>query len=163
MPILFEDLTIDRCQPGKLSPEQIQIFITRVHDEYFPDLTLEYDVEEYSKKLSKLASAVVAYKSGVDDVILGGAFGYCNNLENKEAYLSFFAKVKGAPKGLASMLHADFLTMAYNCGMRTIALEVRKTNVHAMEFYSRIGYVIRGDHDKKHLMGMEIPEMNIRH
>ena len=159
MLLSYADLTIDKRKPGELSPKAIQTFISRVHEEYFPELKLEYDVEEYSIKLSRLACAVVAYKSGYDDEILGAALGYCNNLETKEAYLSFFAKVKGSPKGLASLIHNEFLAMAWNYGMRTIALEVRKTNVHAIEFYRGKGYVFREDHGVRHLMGMTIPEM----
>ena len=156
-PIVFENLYIDRRMPGELSSACILRFLSRVHEEYFPNLELEYGLAAYSEKLSSKANAVVAYKNGLEDELLGGAFGYCNNLESCEAYLSFFGKVQDSPKGLATRLHREFCVMAQEAGMRTIALEVRKTNLHAIDFYNKAGYVLRADHGARNLMSMQIP------
>ena len=158
-PIVFENLNIDRRMPGELSPACILRFLSRVHEEYFPNLALEYDLVTYSEKLSSKANAIVAYKNRFEDELLGGAFGYCNNLENREAYLSFFGKVLVSPKGLATMLHREFCIMAQEAGMRTIALEVRKTNLHAIEFYNKAGYMLCADHGTRNLMSMQIPSL----
>lgn len=154
--IAFEGLILDRRMPGELSPDCIFRFISQVHEEYFPKLELEYDLFAYSEKLSSKANAIVAYKNELENVILGGAFGYCNNLETKEAYLSFFAKNIETPKGLATRLHEEFCVMAQEAGMRTIALEVRKTNQHAIDFYERLGYVFCADHGVRNLLSMHL-------
>lgn len=154
---VFEELLIDRRKPGDLSSASISRFLAKVHKEYFPNLELEYDLVAYSEKLSSKANAIVAYKNGFDDVLLGGAFGYCNDFDNHEAYLSFFGKVLNAPKGLATRLHREFCVMAQEAGMKTIALEVRKTNQHAIDFYNKAGYQFRADHGTRNLMTMQIP------
>ena len=158
-PIVFENLLINKRKPGELSSACILRFLSRVHKEYFPNLDLEYDLVAYSEKLASKANAIVAYANGLEDELLGGAFGYCNDLASQDAYLSFFGKVLDSPKGLATMLHREFCIMAQEAGMRTIALEVRKTNLHAIAFYNKAGYMLRADHGAKNLMSMQIPSL----
>lgn len=128
--------------------------IRRIHDEYW-DGRFAYDPVAFAEKLAKFGECLFAVDTATGEVI-GGVFGYCNNIQDKVAYISFIGRVRAAPKGTGLLLHQSFAELARSRGMERIRLEVSKANVHARDFYHRLGYVQIEDHSIKSLLEMQI-------
>ena len=125
--------------PGTYPSDRIEAFLRMVHGEYANGRAFRYDPQTYAEKIGTLAEVIVAESAGN---IVGGLFGYCNDSETKTAYISYIGRTKNSEKGLGTRMHALFEDEARNMGMERIRLEVRKGNVHARDFYQRLGYVI---------------------
>ncbi len=132
----------------------IHSVIRQIHDEYWNG-HFAFDPVAFAEKLAKFGECLFA----VDDTTgetLGGVFGYCNNTQDKIAYISFLGRVKSATKGTGLLLHQSFAELASSRGMECIRLEVSKDNSHAMEFYHRLGYVQVEDRGGKLLLELPI-------
>lgn len=75
--------------------------------------------------------------------IIGFVAFYCNNFENKIAYISMLA-VKGNVrcKGFGHKLLREAEIISLNQGMETIQLEVMKANTNAIKFYEKNNYIL---------------------
>ena len=124
--------------PTMLSAERIKQFLAKIHAQYTPGGPLDYEPDAYAAKLSNYAEAIVSSFNAVD--FAGGVWGYCNDLTSRIAYISYIAKTKDAPQGLGFQMHEAFRWFAIGRGMERVRLEVLRKNVHAQEFYDRLGY-----------------------
>lgn len=139
---------------SKSDPQAIISVIRHIHDEYWKG-RLAYDPELFAEKLVKFGECLFAVDKATG-VALGGVFGYCNNIQDKIAYISFIGRIKAAPKGTGVLLHHAFAELAYSHGMERIRLEVSKANGHARDFYHRLGYAQVEDHGEKLLLELPI-------
>ena len=130
--------------PQELPAEFIGSLITRIHQEHFATKPYDFDPVEWPKKLSLKAEALL-----IPD---GCLFGYCNDLANRYAFISYIGHLKSCPKGSGRKLHNAFAELSRSRGMKSIRLEVLKDNLHAREFYGKLGYVVIEDHGDKLLM-----------
>lgn len=128
--------------------------IRRIHDEYWAG-RFAYDPVALAEKLAKFGECLFAVDETTGEK-LGGVFGYCNNTQDKIAYISFLGRVKSAPKGTGLLLHRSFAELARARGMERIRLEVSKGNTHAREFYHRLGYAEIEDNGIKLLLETRI-------
>lgn len=96
---------------------------------------------EYSQLFGKWNSAadfIVAYNKDV----LGYAILYVNNWNTKVAYITLIAvlpKWQGMHIGKSLLKEAEMLAMEH--GMETMKLEVAVSNIKAICFYEKNGYV----------------------
>lgn len=138
---------IKQFLPGNLDKERIARFLLQMHNQYWADRKIGFDLNQYSAKLSAQSAAFV-YSDKTDD-ISAALFGYANDLTTRIGFVSYIGKVKEAPRGVATQLHTQFVEYAWNVGMRRIRLEVRNTNSKAISFYRKLGYeLLRGGEDK---------------
>lgn len=129
---------IRHFQPGNLARECIAHFLLKMHNQYWADREIGFDLDQYSAKLSAQSEAFV--HSDEANNISAALFGYANDLTERIGFVSYIGKVKDAPRGIATRLHAQFVEYAQNVGMKRIRLEVRNTNHQAISFYKKLGY-----------------------
>jgi ribosomal protein S18 acetylase RimI-like enzyme len=95
-------------------------------------------LSEYAKKLAERA---ILYVAEEENTILGFIAFYANNLSTKEAYISQIAvHQKYRKKGIGlDLLNFCIITSKKN-SMKTVKLEVDKSNHQAILFYERFGF-----------------------
>ena len=104
----------------------------------------------YANKLSNLADGIVAIN---DNQWVGVCLGYFNDNITKQAYISIICSLEFEKnKGLGTILHDSFCDLSRRNGMESICLQVLKDNQRALKFYTKMGYVISADHEKKWLL-----------
>lgn len=128
--------------------------LRQIHDEYWGGY-FAYDPLPFVEKIAKFGECAFAVDDNSGET-LGGVFGYCNNVQDGLAYISFLGRIKSAPRGTGLFLHRNFSELAVSRGMNRIQLEVSKINVNAVEFYKHVGYVPVADRGKKFLMELTI-------
>ena len=143
---------LKHCSPTTLLPEAIRAFQAKIQAQYTPGGPLNYEPVAYAAKLANFAEAIVC---GPKVNWMGGVWGYCNDFINHVAYISYIAKEKNAPKGLGYELHEAFRWFVKGRGMERMRLEVLKTNLHAQEFYRRIGYAQIEEREKSFILEVE--------
>ena len=145
---------IKHFQPGNLSKECIAHFLMKIHNQYWADRKIEVDLDQYSAKLS--AQSVAFMYSDVSDNISAALFGYANDLISRIGFVSYIGKIKEAPRGVATQLHARFVEYVWNVGMKRIRLEVRNTNFQAISFYRKLGYELLKNGELKSTFELQI-------
>lgn len=139
---------VRHCFPQELPAEFIGSLIMRIHQEHFATKPYDFDPEEWPKKLSSKAEALL-----IPD---GCLFGYCNDFANRYGFISYIGHLKSCPKGSGRKLHNAFVELSRSRGMKSIRLEVLKDNLHAREFYGKLGYTEIEDHGDKLLMELSL-------
>jgi len=115
--------------------------ILKEYDELFPrslSSRIE-DLPSYAKKLSKNAIIYCAYD---ENKLLGFAAMYANDKINKKAFLAQIAvnkKYRGLNVG-KSLLYKCFEKSRIE-KMKFIELEVDSTNIKAIKFYEKLGFL----------------------
>lgn len=132
------ETVIRHFRPGNLARKCVAQFLLKMHNQYWADRKVGFDLDQYSAKLS--AQSVAFVYSDEEGNISAALFGYANDLTARIGFVSYIGKVKEAPRGVATQLHAQFVEYAQNAGMRRIRLEVRNTNLPAISFYKKLGY-----------------------
>lgn len=141
-----------RYSPGEVSSKEIRVFLDAVHDDYHAGEPCDYDPIPYSEKLARFADCFFAVDRESVSVFQGGVLGYCNDMENRIAYISFIGRLKSAGAGLGSQLIRRFINLARERGMNRIRLEVAKSNDRARGFYDKFGFKSIEDRGVKLLM-----------
>lgn len=97
------------------------------------------DIQAYAEKI--FCNGVFYYITNHKNKIMGILAAYMNDVENRNAYLTFLAikdgyRGMGAGRKLLCVVEDD----AKKSGMTSMRLEVRKNNVDAINFYKAYGY-----------------------
>ena len=141
---------VRHCFPQELSEDFVRGMILGIHNEYFPGKPHDYDPDEWPRKLSQKAEAIL---------VPGGClFGYCNDFLGRNSFISYIGHKKSCVRGAGKILHDEFLRLSRDRGMKSVRLEVLKDNYHAREFYDRLGYVVVGESRDKLLMELKLDE-----
>lgn len=99
--------------------------------------------EELAAKFAKYG-VVIAIKN--NEQTIGFSAFYCNDLETKCAFLSMIAVASSyAKNGLGSLLITETKRIAANAGMKKLKLEVLNSNIGAIKFYEKLGFVFCGN------------------
>jgi len=112
--------------------------------------------DDYFDKLSAHAELVMHERAGE---LLGYAFFYCNDPEKSFSYISLIgssATARGTGVGHALLQYVLAITLSR--GFSGCRLEVRKDNLHAIQFYERAGFVKIEDRGDKLLMHLDLPK-----
>lgn len=142
---------------GHCKPETILEVLRRVHNEYWGGV-FKYDPYQFAEKLAKFGDCFLLAREtgeGACDYF-GGAFGYINDYVSRIAYVSFLGVSIGR-NGLGGLLHDAFCQFAIQRGFSNVRLEVSKTNVIAVNFYRKNGYVPIEDRGQKILLERRLP------
>lgn len=134
---------------GVKSSEFLKAMI-RLEKTMEPSLSLRgINIKNYSQKLMDCAELLIL--RGKEDIVGISAF-YANNLQDRTAYLSFIAIMPDiVGLGLGRKLLDESEKRAMALGMGKMELEVLKNNLHAIDFYKKMGYTDYGkssDHSK---------------
>lgn len=140
-----------------VSPYQKE-YVIRYCDDAFGEFSIlkREDYKDILEKIFKFATVIYSYS----EELTGYVAMYINNLESREAYITLFAvKTKYQKRHVGMALMTYCCDIAKECGMKTIALEVRKDNYKAISFYKKNGFktFAESDHNslymRKILMG----------
>lgn len=105
-------------------------------------LLLNDDAKNIIKKIETYAEFFCAYYG---ENIAGYAAMYANDIEKKRAYISMFGVLKEYQnKHVGSYLMKQCIKIAKCKGMNEIRLEVVNTNITAIYFYKKHGFVFDG-------------------
>lgn len=110
------------------------------------------DDPAYFEKLKRHAELIIHQDScGV----LGYVFFYCNAADKKSSYITLIGtSMHARGKGVGYGLLEHVLRLSKQRGFACCQLEVRKNNVHAFNFYKRVGFTIEQDRGDKYLMSI---------
>lgn len=108
-------------------------------------------LKAYLLKMLKFGRILIDSEDGRIDGFIGF---YVNDMQLKVAYVSSFVVSRAVEgKGLARRLFERFLEIARSVGMERMELNVRKDNLRAIAFYSKMGLRVVGDGtDSDHLL-----------
>ena len=151
---------VKHYNPKEISVDAIIDFLTRCSSDY-PDEVGNVDLKDWPEKMNRFADAFCYLDE--EGIISAAIFFYCNDHENKTAYITFLCSLHGTPKGTAYQLHTLYLEYSKTKGMVVSRLEVLKTNAHARAFYERQGYRAVEDHGKKDLLQLELQKAEEQH
>lgn len=114
--------------------------LKKVDSDFEPPLSLNLDLNEYSKKI---ASRAILFTRFEDKELIALCAIYANDEERLQAYLTMLA-VDPAFRGigLAKKIIAEMEVYVLKNGFKSIRLEVYKTNHGALSMYKSIGYEI---------------------
>lgn len=115
---------------------------------FTPPLSNSVDLGAYSEKLYNYASFVTAEENG--EIIALTAF-YRNN-EACQLYIPLICvDPSSQSRGIGGKMLKQLTELSAE-GYHCIALEVRKTNISAYQFYSKHGFIEKEDRGEKFLM-----------
>lgn len=114
--------------------------VLELFDKSFPR-PLTTRVGNLSIYAEKLANKSLFKVIRIDDGVAGFIVYYCNNFDNKKAFLSQIAVDEAKKKeGIGTLLLQECLLTCRQMGMLTIECEVDNTNNSAICFYKKEGF-----------------------
>lgn len=124
--------------------------IYKILDEFTPYLrTLSsgiVDKYEFSNKIYRYGKFIILR---TENRVVGFAAFYCNDLKNREAYLSYIAvKPQFSRMGFGKNLLNEVERISFTNGMKSLKLEVFYDN-KAIEFYKKQRFQINGYSKRK--------------
>lgn len=123
--------------------EQINRILYQFDPVFMPSLTQRVDdLDTYAEKLFKYAIVLAAAE---ENDYIGVAVLYANDLENQLAYLSLISVIQSAQnRGVGKLLLDACIYKAKNNGMTALKLEVMNSNITAINFYKKNGFIYYG-------------------
>jgi 2-polyprenyl-3-methyl-5-hydroxy-6-metoxy-1,4-benzoquinol methylase len=123
---------------NKASVAEIAGHLSCCDADFVPPLSGRVEIGDYAKKIASRAMRFEAWSGGT---IVGLAAMYCNDLENRIAYISSISVLKEwMGKGIAMRLMNLCIEYAKTSDMRQIRLEVASANMSAIRLYERNGF-----------------------
>lgn len=131
-----------------LSNDAFMSLMQKVNTYFTPPLSASVDLVAYSRKLYNHASFLVALENGE---IIGLTAYYMNN-EAKQLYIPLICvDPSSQSRGIGGKM-LKYLTDLSAKGYRSLALEVRKSNMPAYQFYKKHDFLEKEDRGEKILM-----------
>lgn len=131
-----------------LAKDAFMSWMQKVNLCFSPPLSDSVDLGAYSEKLYNHASFVAAEDNGV---IIGLTAYYRNNEANQLYIPLICVDSSSQSRGIGSMMLSRLAELSAE-GFSSIALEVRKTNIQAYQFYKKHGFIEKEDRCEKCLM-----------
>ena len=142
-------MMIHQFKPREVGKARIVEFLTKCSNAYPLEIG-NTELDQWPQKIDQYAEAFCYLDE--NGIITAALFFYCNDLQSKQAYVTFICSLPGTPQGTAYELHKRYIEYSRNQGMLFSRLEVLKSNTHALAFYNRQGYCEVEDHDTKLLL-----------
>ena len=121
---------------------------------FIPPLNLKTDIENYAEKIYEKADKFEAWN---DDRLIGLIAIYCNNFEDREAYITNVSVVEAfSDMGIASKLLSTCIKHVEGINFKRIALKVNKNNKKARSLYKKFGFVEVGSEDENIIMRCKV-------
>ena len=136
--------------------DDIDIHLTACNDNFIPALSEKVDIADYALKLSKHAVNFEAWDGGV---LAGLIAAYFNDTENGLGYITNVSTVGGySGRGIASNLLERCIAYGREQQFESIALEVNKQSLAAVNLYQKFGFVTTGESDN--MLKMNLSPLN---
>ncbi len=136
--------------------DDIDIHLTACNDNFIPALSEKVDIADYALKLSKHAVNFEAWDGGV---LAGLIAAYFNDTENGLGYITNVSTVSGySGRGIASNLLERCIAYGREQQFESIALEVNKQSLAAVNLYQKFGFVTTGESDN--MLKMNLSPLN---
>lgn len=124
---------------NKASEAQIAEHLSRCDADFVPPLSGRVEIDAYARMI---ASNAARFEAWLGDTLIGLAAAYCNDQENRIAYITSVSVLKAwTGKGIAARLVDQCVEHAKFSGMRQIILEVASGNTPAIKLYKKSGFV----------------------
>ena len=121
--------------------------------QFSPNLSKTIDLQQYASKLHSRAQFVLLEK--FDSKIAFIAF-YKNN-EDRSIYIPVvWVDNQHARQGIASKMLSYLHNQALKSGYKKIRLEVRKSNIPALDLYTSLGYTQQEERGQKLLLEKQL-------
>ena len=137
-------------QWNSLTQEEVLLLLIRAENSFSPPLSqnIPYTLSDYAKKLSEFARFILC----VEDNEIVGFTAYYLNQEGGFVYIpQIWVSDDHQRKGIGAKMIA-FLIDEIPSFVLSIRLEVRKNNIKAFSFYSKLGYDVVEEKNGKCLM-----------
>jgi ribosomal-protein-alanine N-acetyltransferase len=123
---------------NKASATQISEHLSQCGEVFVVALKERTDINQYAQKLATLAVCLEAWS---DDTLIGLLALYCNDLQEKRAYISHVSTLPAwQGHGIATHLLQQAIQHAQASGIRSIQLEVSANNTPAIRLYEKQGF-----------------------
>ncbi len=123
---------------------------------FIPPLSLNVNIEDYAQKIVEKADTFEAWSEGK---LIGLIVAYCNNLDEREAYLTNVGVVESfGSMGIASELLSSCIKHVGNIKFNWIKLKVNKNSKKARNLYKKCGFQEIGSEDEFVLMRCEVKD-----
>lgn len=146
-------ISIERALPGTISEEIVRQFLQEASVAY-PEAVGEPNLVDWPAKLASRAECFCLRRK--DGSLAAALFVYLNDTQSHIGFIPFICALPECEKGAAYRLHEVCKVQACKLGMRTLRLEVVKSNVHAYQFYLRQGYLVVDDRADRNRFLMEM-------
>lgn len=118
------------------------------------NLLIKKDVEQYVLKLFKHATILTYYSKSK---LIGFIAYYSNDILNKNAYLTLILiDEENREEGIAKLLLKSSISDIIHRGFVNYKLEVLKTNLIAIKFYQKHGFLIEEEKGEYLLMNLNL-------
>lgn len=130
--------------------------LSRIENEYIPPLTEQIqNMEVYIRKIVTYADTFIAIEGNYDVGILSI---YCNDTLNKKAFITTIGiDSKYKRQGIAKQLLLMAIKYVKQNKFKAIELEVNKTNLIAIYFYKKNGFLINEESTNSYFMELKLP------
>lgn len=127
--------------------DSIFTFLSEIDLDFPTPLSQRIDLKDYSKKLVSYATI---FKISHDDEIIGMVALYCNNVEDRYAYIPLLGVLKDfRGLGISSMLMKLAINYAKKLGFRKLG--VHTENDIALKTYLSLGFQVIENQHRKYL------------
>jgi ribosomal protein S18 acetylase RimI-like enzyme len=120
---------------------RFEAFIAGMDAEFEPSISRRVDLDAYARKLLQVGEVIAAMD---DDQFIVGTIGfYCNDLENRCAYISLVGVSRRERRlGVGGALLDDCLQKCRSAGMVRVDLHLRASNRAALALYRSRGFQV---------------------
>ena len=123
---------------NKASTAEIAGHLSCCDTDFVPPLSGRVEITGYANKIVSRATRFEAWSGGT---LIGLVAVYCNDLENRVAYITSASVLKAwTGKGIAARLVDQCVEHTKASGMRQISLEVASGNMSAIRLYEKNGF-----------------------
>jgi len=138
--------------------EEIQKFLEKVDADVIPPLSSQHDLNVYAAKIAGFAECLILKK---DDEIGALSAFYCNDAENKAAFITLLAVERSLRnQGIAKKLAAETIQHAKSKGMEKIVFETHEKNQATINLFSKFGFkILKTENDGAVFMGLSMTEI----
>jgi GNAT superfamily N-acetyltransferase len=139
--------------------EEICSHLKECSDNFSPPLDERVNIEEYSKKLFGNS---VTFEAWVDNILIGLAAAYFDDLGNQSGYITNISVTRDYKElGIASELMNLCISYAKQYKVKEIKLEVCRDNSPAIHLYKKFGFMDYKNKDNFILMKLGVSKLGL--
>lgn len=129
---------------------QIKEHLLECDDQFDPRLSERVELGNFSNKIFVDA---ITFEAWHDNSLVGFVSAYMNDEKKHSAYINHVSVLnRFAGQGIASRLITNCISHAESSGLREIWLEVSKSNLPAIDLYTKLGFEVIRDDDSAYMM-----------
>lgn len=117
------------------------------------DPPLESYTDDVDKYIEKIINNAERFECWVDDELAGLVAVYCNDFENKKAFITIVSVMtKYGGQGIAKELLGQAIAHCKKIQFKEVSLEVSASNDRAIKIYDKLGFKKSGEKDGKFII-----------